>query len=143
MYLMDKGAPGQKSTVPAFGPQADLCRITMCCVCHAIEVIRAHSSAWDPYVMKDYDWAKLPTLAEGANGEQVIDPHHEPRRGTALRSDDSDTIPVCRTHHTGTWTRRRHTPLYDRAPELFWEFFGIDWVAVRDEMRRRVALNAG
>ena len=139
MDLMGKGPMGQKSKTPAFGPQAELCRRTTCCCCHATAVIRAAPGEyWDHTTMRDYDWALLPALYDDGEGTQVIHPHHEPPRGLALKSTDTDTVPLCFRHHTGGYETSRHSDLHNRFPAKFWGFFGIEWVAVRDEMRRRV-----
>ena len=138
MDLMRKGPTGQKSTVPEFGPQAELCRRTTCCCCHAAEVIRSAGNAWDPSVMRGYDWSLLPTLTAGAIGEHVTHPHHEPPRGLSKKSNDHDTVPLCARHHTQGWSVSRHTDAHNREPRRFWAYFGVDWRAVRDEMRQRV-----
>lgn len=144
-----KSDAAKRRRAKEFGAQSALCKQTTCCACWAMEVIRDHAHGlaacpkWDPSVMRDYDWSLLPALFDDGCGTQVIDPHHEPPRGTTRASDDHDTIPLCRTHHTGGWDVVRHRlGMADKvARARFYGFLGIDWEAVRDEMRRRVAEN--
>lgn len=110
----------------AFGPQAQLCRETMCAACYALE-------CWS--MRLPLRWEQLP---ERYHGQARTAPHHEPPMGRAVASDDDDTLPLCWGHHTGGGLIARHH--HDDDPSVFYEAVGIDdWTAVRDEMRRRTA----
>lgn len=115
------------------GPQAALCRATMCCVRFAIWWRHQHG---DKVAI---DWDELPELGPGADRSQA---HHEPPR--SLGGVDHDTIPLSREYHTGGF-HCRHRPRYDRprhdsSSVEFYARYGVDWEAVRDVMRRRVGV---
>lgn len=123
----ERGAPVR------FGPQAELCRSTACCVCWVIgdmkrqgfRFIEMRSDDGRAYVP---DWTRLPPAPRGSSV-----PHHEPE---GINGDDDDTMPMCVKHHTGAGTGSgfvRHI----LGPVRFWERLGVDWVPIRDEMRRR------
>ena len=141
MSLLDHPPRGQRSTVPAFGPQAELCRRTHCCLCWASKVIRSAGCTWDHTVMYDYDWSQLPLLDDcmECNGDEIIHPHHEPPRGTACASEDTDTIPLCPKHHMDAPLLARHSEYWQYRPEEYYDYFGVDWKTVRDDMSRRVS----
>jgi hypothetical protein len=126
-----------------FGPQAKLCEQTVCCICWAINVITRRSPrAFDHRVMQGYDWSRLPLIADFGDvrvlGKSV--PHHEPMRGWSCKSGDEDTLPMCDAHHTEGWEVVRHRePPGPTSGLNIYRYVGIDWRAVRDEMRRRVA----
>ncbi len=61
----------QQLELPTYGPQADRCRRSRCCVCMA--------------------------LGQRERGRVV--PHHEPPIGRDRGSDDDDTVPLCDEHH--------------------------------------------
>lgn len=113
----------------AFGPQAELCRKTMCCACWVIE---RHGTLLAGAI--EHDWTRLPAGIPPLHYWQRVEAHHEPPRGRALASDDDDTIPLCHHHHqAGAFSR------HNVGARVFYRHFGIDWKAVRDEMRRRVS----
>ena len=123
----------------AFGPQAELCRKTMCAACYAME-------CWSMRI--PFRWERLPPIAWSTGMRSHA--HHEPKRGNPLATpdgmaDDDDTLPLCPPHHEfrSRGLVCRHD--YDHKPEVFYEAVFIpDWTAVRDEMRRRTAaLTAG
>lgn len=116
-----EGAPVRR------GPQAELCRRTMCCVCWALYLRRVWSAYMGTAAMPPIDWSRLP---EG--DEYTSAAHHEPE---GINGDDDDTLPLCVSHHTGPAFRARHPGNADP----FWSTYEIGWTAVRDEMRRRVA----
>ena len=109
-----------------FGPQAELCRNTMCCVCWALKLISGGHVEVMEHGAWIIDWTRLPTVPRG-----MSDPHHEPE---GPKSDDDDTLPLCRAHHTGPAFAVRHI----LGPKRFWDTVSIRWEAVRDEMRRRL-----
>ena len=115
------------------GPQAELCRATMCCVCWALYLKRRwargiHGQMEPP---PPIDWSLLPPGPPWANVA-----HHEPE---GVGGDDDDTIPLCVPHHTGPSFKARHP---GNARD-FWEHYQIEWTKVRDEMRRRVRNSQG
>lgn len=122
----------------AFGPQAELCRRTMCAACYALE-------CWSLRI--PLRWERLPLIEWGTGMRSHA--HHEPKRGNPLATpdgmaDDDDTLPLCPPHHEfrSRGLVCRHD--YDHKPEVFYEAVFIpDWTAVRDEMRRRTAALQG
>ena len=109
----------------AFGPQAELCRATACCVCWA----RARRRDGLPL-----DWTQLPELEPGQRSEA----HHEPPRSLRCASDDDDTIPLCHRCHQGGPYARHVENMRWSGRRMFWPHNVINPFAVRDEMRRRV-----
>lgn len=110
----------------AFGPQAQLCRETMCAACFAME-------CWS--MRLPLRWERLPSN----EGLSRTVPHHEPPMGRTVASDDDDTLPLCWGHHTGGGLVARHH--HDDDPDAFYEAVNIpSWRAVRDEMRLRTKL---
>jgi hypothetical protein len=131
--------PGERITeadvrteLHAFGPQAELCRKTMCAACFAVGQWRM--SSWGGPV----DWSRLPSFAVRTSVA-----HHEPRRGLKGEALDRDCMPLCPAHHTeGNGDTVRHRLRSDaRDAATFYALLPFDWRAVVAEMRRRVALN--
>ena len=112
----------------AFGPQAELCRDTLCCVCFSLWWRRVYGS-------RPIKWTALPTVEHDGQRSEA---HHEPPRSLRADSDDDDTIPLCSAHHTGGFVARHASQWSAKMGEAFWRHFGVRWQAVRDEMRRRV-----
>lgn len=108
------------------GPQHRLCQRTACCVCFALWWRRVNGERDCKGAVTRPDWTALPALHEHAPGN---DSHHEPAGHAA---GDDGTVPLCPSHHT-TGFVARHT----KGARWFWDYFRIDWTAVRDEMRRR------
>lgn len=120
-----------RTELHAFGPQAELCRKTMCAACFAVEQWRL--SSWGGPL----DWGRLPSLTV-----RVSQAHHEPHRSTKGESLDRDTMPLCPAHHTeGNGDCVRHLLRSDATDAArFYGLLPFDWRAVVAEMRRRVAL---
>ncbi len=119
----------------AFGPQAALCRRTECAACFAVQAWR---TGW-PRTLA-LRWERLVTHDDTGHSEA----HHEPHRSTRGDSLDRDTIPLCAAHHrTGNGDCVRHLLRSDATDSRrFYSLLPFDWRAVRDEMRRRTALEA-
>jgi hypothetical protein len=131
-------SPGQVITLAdvhtelyAFGPQAELCRVTMCAACFAVEQWRL--TTWGGPL----DWSRLPTFTV-----RVSRAHHEPHRGTTGEQLDDACMPLCDMHHTeGNGDCVRHLLRSDALDSArFYGLLPFDWRAVIKEMRRRVAL---
>ena len=130
--------PGQVVTLEdvrlelyAFGPQAELCRRTMCAACFAVETWRR--TRWGGPI----DWTLLPETGPGSS-----EAHHEPGRGLLADVLDSATYSLCPPHHRlGNGDTVRHLLRSDAVDAR--RFYGIlpfHWPDPIKEMRRRVAL---
>jgi hypothetical protein len=135
----------------AFGPQAVLCRATLCAACFAAEWWRRHGGHLGNLV-PPIDWTQLPLAPEGQRSEA----HHEPpisnvceaMRENGHISDDTCTLSLCLDHHgrQGDPPRRfavRHSTRFHHDPRGFYIAANIiDYRGPRDEMRRRTAERA-
>jgi hypothetical protein len=130
--------PGQVVTLEdvrlelhAFGPQAELCRRTMCVACFAVATWRA--STWGGPI----DWTLLPETGPGSS-----EAHHEPGRGLSAKRLDRACIGLCPPHHrTGNGDTVRHLLRTDALDaRRFYSLLPFPWWDARDEMRRRAAL---
>lgn len=130
-----------REDVPAVGPQAELCRRTMCCICWALEqMTKGRDRRWHPMPPPGgYDWTKLPVLYERKGLAVLAKPtraHHEPFLSQG--GDDRRTMPMCDDHHNlGRFgARARHA--FGSADEYF-GYYAINPADVTAEMERRVA----
>ena len=121
----------------ADGPQAALCRETMCAACYALQWAAHYPEHLGP--RPKIDWTQLPAAPQDRRSHA----HHEPPRGTACKTLDDGTIPLCRRHHGSKGVlllafSSRHSPRFDYdAPGFYRAVMIDDWTAVRDEMQRR------
>ncbi len=124
----------------AFGPQAELCRATMCVACYATRWASWHTRRGR--AVPPIDWTQLPAAEPGQRSEA----HHEPPMGNAVASDDDDTIGLCRRCHgrKGEPARSfaaRHSTRFEHDPDGFYRAVDMrdGYQGARDEMRRRTA----